>query len=118
MSEEMIGAAIKGARSPWIVATKFGHRYRGFLDVEERWSVADVRQLLEQSLRALRTDYIDLYQFHSGDDRAFDNDHLWGMPTDQKRAGSIRYLGVSLADPASFQGYSHQIRSASLGIVT
>lgn len=45
---------------------------------------------LDDSLRALQTEYIDLYQFHSGTDADFDNDKLWNMLDAQKRAGKIR----------------------------
>jgi aryl-alcohol dehydrogenase-like predicted oxidoreductase len=51
---------------------------------------------LEESLRALQTDYVDLYQFHSGPDEAFDNDALWTMLDKQVQAGTIRNLGISI----------------------
>src|ERR1043166_3885851 len=68
-SESLIGDYLKRHdRSRWIVATKFGHHYRGFQDRADDFSVTGVREQLEASLRALRLDAIDLYQFHSGDD--------------------------------------------------
>jgi aryl-alcohol dehydrogenase-like predicted oxidoreductase len=51
---------------------------------------------LQRSLRALRTDYVDLYLFHSGDDEVFDNDELWAALNDQVHEGAIRFLGVAL----------------------
>src|SRR5215471_8167312 len=69
LSEKLIGDYLnRHERSHWIVATKFGHRFNGFMERTDAFSVAEVRQQLETSLRALRLDAIDLYQFHSGVD--------------------------------------------------
>ena len=51
---------------------------------------------LEGSLRALRTDYIDVYQFHSGNDEHFATPGLWEMLNEQKRLGKVRHLGISI----------------------
>jgi aryl-alcohol dehydrogenase-like predicted oxidoreductase len=51
---------------------------------------------LERSLRALRTDHVDVYQFHSGSDEAFDHDALWETLHAQVDAGKIRHLGISI----------------------
>ncbi|PKB14932.1 aryl-alcohol dehydrogenase-like predicted oxidoreductase [Novosphingobium kunmingense] len=98
LSESLVGQAIERDRASWIVATKFGHHFHGHLDRSERWSPQQVIEQLDASLRALRTDYIDLYQFHSGDDAAFDQDELWTMLDKQVSAGKIRYLGNSIGD--------------------
>jgi len=98
LSEQLIGRAVMRDRTKWILATKFGHRFRGYLDREQRWSPPEVQRQLEDSLRSLRTDYIDLYQFHSGDNGVFDNDELWTMLNRQKRAGKIRHLGISISN--------------------
>src|SRR5687767_3214399 len=71
LSERLIGAAMQGRRDKWIVATKFGHRFTGFLQRTDERSAEDVRGQLEGSLRALKTDYIDLYQYHSVRDSEF-----------------------------------------------
>jgi len=52
---------------------------------------------LEDSLRALQTDYIDLYQFHSGTDAMFDTAGLWEMLREQMDSGKIRHLGISIS---------------------
>src|SRR5512133_1004295 len=96
-SERLIGDYLKRHhRSKWIVATKFGHHFRGFLTRDQMWSPKDVRDQLEASLRALNVDTIDLYQFHSGTDDQFLRQDLWSMLAEQKRAGKIRHLGVSI----------------------
>ncbi|MCG0313330.1 MAG: aldo/keto reductase, partial [Calditerricola sp.] len=109
LSEALIGQAIRGERDRWVVATKFGHKFHGFRDRTEHWSAAEVRQQLEESLKALQTDYFDLYQFHSGTDEVFDNDELWTMLDKEKQAGKIRFLGISLNKKNSM----HQVEAAT-----
>src|ERR1017187_7623960 len=102
LSERLIGDYLsRHDRSRWIVATKFGHRYNRFLDRTEDFSPADVRRQLEASLRALRVETIDLYQFHSGSDAAFLNEDLWAMVAGGERGGRIRHLGVSIRQKGS-----------------
>lgn len=112
LSESLIGSFIKRNRSNWILATKFGHAYKGLLDVEDRWSSTEVKQQLEDSLSALGTDYVDIYQFHSGDDKVFDNDELWGTLEKEKRMGKIRYLGISILEDLVLKGDLNQIYKA------
>lgn len=98
-SERLIGDFLRrDNREDWIVATKFGHKFNAFIDRDELWSADDVRKQLDDSLRALQTDYIDLYQFHSGGDDAFNNDELWNMLAAQIQAGKIRHLGISISN--------------------
>jgi aryl-alcohol dehydrogenase-like predicted oxidoreductase len=94
-SERLIGGAIKNQRDKWIIATKFGHRFTGFMQRSDERSVADVQKQLEDSLKALQSDYIDIYQFHSVRDSEFFNDELWKVLWDAKRAGKIRHIGNS-----------------------
>ncbi|MFP3381145.1 aldo/keto reductase, partial [Bacillus sp. SIMBA_069] len=78
LSEKLIGEYLKkDQREDWIVATKFGHHFHERFTRTNDYSAQSVLQQLDQSLKALQTDYIDLYQFHSGPDEAFDNDELW-----------------------------------------
>ena len=110
LSEQLVGQAIRGQRDDWIVATKFGHKFTGHLERDQLWTAADVQQQLEDSLRTLQTETIDIYQFHSGSDQAFDNDELWTMLSNQIQAGKIRHLGISISsgiDPA------HQMEQAT-----
>lgn len=95
MSETFIGDFLsRDRREDWVLATKFGHHWHD--KWENAWNVDQIRTQLEESLRALRTDYVDLYQFHSGSDEAFDNDELWTMLDKQVQAGKIRNLGISI----------------------
>ncbi|MBN1122722.1 MAG: aldo/keto reductase [Anaerolineae bacterium] len=96
-SEEVLGKALASRRGEVVIATKFG----GTFDSEKRLhlgddpSVGNMRRSLDESLRRLQTDTIDLYQFH-----------IWGHPADQAvelrealeeevKAGKIRGYGWS-----------------------
>jgi aryl-alcohol dehydrogenase-like predicted oxidoreductase len=97
LSEALIGQAVEKEREAWIIATKFGHKFTHHFERLEQWSPQEVLQQLEASLKALRTETIDLYQFHSGTDQVFAQDDLWAMLNRQVQAGKIRYLGISLS---------------------
>ncbi len=102
LSERLIGDYLsRRDRTRWHVATKFGHHFKSFMNRDDDFSVAGVRQQLEASLRALRVGTIDLYQFHSGSDALFQSQELWAMLAEQKRAGKIRHLGISILGKGS-----------------
>jgi aryl-alcohol dehydrogenase-like predicted oxidoreductase len=99
-SEEIVGKALASVdRSQVVLATKVhsamgpGPNQRGN---SRRWIVAEV----EQSLRRLGTDYIDLYQLHRHDEST-DLDETLGALTDLVRAGKIRAFGGSTFQPAT-----------------
>ena len=110
LSEELIGHAIKGRRDKWIIATKFGHRFKPNFERENLFEPDQVLKQLEDSLKALQTDYIDLYQFHSGTDEMFDMPGLWEMLQKQVKSGKIRHLGISISKK---HGSFHQVEKAS-----
>ena len=110
--ERVIGQSISRKRGDWILATKFGHRYASPSEKLEAWSPDQVLQQLENSLRALQTDYVDLYQFHSGGNEAFNNDGLWMMLNDQVRTGKVRHLGISLGASLVQKNDLQQLNSA------
>jgi len=109
LSEQFVGRAVRRDREHWTIATKFGHHYIDRFERERRWSAEQVRTQLEDSLRALQTEYVDLYQFHSGSDEVFDNDELWTMLEKQVEAGKVRHLGISVSKDLSV----HQVESAA-----
>ncbi|MFF9034408.1 aldo/keto reductase [Streptomyces sp. NPDC014892] len=92
-SEEMVGKAIAGRRDDIVLATKAGMpmgeelNHRGG---SRRWLVA----ALDDSLRRLGVDHVDLYQLHRWDPDADDEETLSAL-TDLRRAGKIRYFGSS-----------------------
>jgi aryl-alcohol dehydrogenase-like predicted oxidoreductase len=92
-NEELVGRALKGRRDDVVLATKFfmpfddDPNHRGG---SRRWIMTEV----ENSLRRLNTDRIDLYQMHRYDP-AVDLDETLGALTDLVRAGKVRYIGHS-----------------------
>jgi aryl-alcohol dehydrogenase-like predicted oxidoreductase len=92
-SEQIVGKALAGKRENIVLATK-AHASMGddpnMKGNSRRWLVREV----ENSLRRLNTDYIDLYQIHRPDPSA-DIDETLGALTDLIRAGKILYAGSS-----------------------
>lgn len=115
-SERLTGQAVKRDRDRWVIATKFGHRYTEPFERAQEWSVSAVRAQLEESLAALDTDRIDLYQFHSGTSAVFDNEELWSMLALQKQAGKVLHLGVSISSSLPEEDQLHQaLRAREVG---
>ncbi len=112
LSERLIGGFLAGdSREDWVIATKFGHIHG--------WTPDGVRRTLEESLQVLGTDYIDLYQFHSGPDEDFDTEGLWEMLAEQVEAGKVRHLGISIGSNANtYQtGKSTEIGSSAIQVI-
>lgn len=110
LSESLIGGFLSGdRREDWIIATKFGHHFHEKFSRTDHYETEDVIRQLEDSLRALKTDYVDLYQFHSGKDADFDNDGLWTALDKQVQAGKIRHLGISIGSNTNI----HQTAAAT-----
>jgi aryl-alcohol dehydrogenase-like predicted oxidoreductase len=75
------------------------------MDRDDDFSAAGVEKQLNASLKALRVETIDLYQFHSGSDAFFQNGKLWDFLAVQKLLGTIRHIGISIMQKGSeFQG--------------
>ncbi len=122
LSESLIGQALAtlGQRDQWLIATKFGHRFHSFMNRTDERDVEHVRQQLDDSLRALRTDHIDLYQFHSVRDEEFFNTDLWHFLATAKQAGKIRHVGNSIAaalDPTAQAKASREAGVEALQLV-
>jgi len=88
-SEAKIGQALSHVRNKIIIATKTIQR-----------NSAGFRQHLEGSLKMLKTDYIDLYQFHQvANDKEWGkitkDSGAWGEADKARQEGKIRFLGVT-----------------------
>jgi aryl-alcohol dehydrogenase-like predicted oxidoreductase len=112
-SEIVLGRALRGRRQEVVIATKFGHiinEDRKVVYGDEKQILKNVRLDVENSLRRLQTDYIDIYQLHEG---GFDPDpalELREILEDLVRQGKIRWYGWStdLVDRAQvFAGGEH-----------
>jgi aryl-alcohol dehydrogenase-like predicted oxidoreductase len=92
-SEELVGKAVAGRRDDLVLATKatlpMGDE-RNHQGSSRRWLVT----ALDDSLRRLGVDHVDLYQVHRWDPRTSDEETLSAL-TDLQRAGKIRYFGSS-----------------------
>jgi len=96
-SEAFIGKAIQRNRGEWILATKFGHKFHGHLNRTDERTAAQVARQVEDSLAALKTDYIDLFQYHSIRYEEFDHDELTALLEKLLATGKIRHLGNSIS---------------------
>jgi aryl-alcohol dehydrogenase-like predicted oxidoreductase len=92
-SEELIGAAVGHRRSDYFIFTKCGHGKGGF-PVED-WTPTLVEQSLARSLKRLRTDHVDLLQFHSCTAAEMRNAGLLDALVLAKKKGLTRAIGYS-----------------------
>ncbi len=92
-SEEVVARALDG-RGDVIVATKCGLRWRENGSVYGSLSAQSVRQEVEDSLRRLRVETIDLYQVHWPNPDA-EIEEGWAVMPDLIKEGKIRHAGVS-----------------------
>ena len=96
-NEELLGRVLKGRRDQVTLATKFGLvQAEGGMGVDG--SPANVRSSLEDSLRRLGTDHIDLYYQHRPDP-ATPIEETVGVLAEAVTAGKIRYYGLSEVSP-------------------
>jgi aryl-alcohol dehydrogenase-like predicted oxidoreductase len=92
-SEEIVGRALRGRRDEVVLATKV-HGEMGKGENERGNSRLWITREIENSLRRLGTDHIDLYQIHRPEADT-DIEETLGALTDLQRQGKIRYFGSS-----------------------
>ena len=85
-SEVKVGEAFDGMRKKVFIATKTGAK-----------TPEEVRAQVETSLKNLRTDYIDIYQFHCADQcyRPGDGTGMYECMEELKKEGKIRHIGIT-----------------------
>jgi aryl-alcohol dehydrogenase-like predicted oxidoreductase len=90
-SEEFLGRALGKHRTDVIVATKFGMA----VDADKKGAApANIKRAIEDSLRRLGTEYVDLYQLHHADPATHIADTLVALG-DLVKAGKVREIGCS-----------------------
>lgn len=89
-AEELVAEAVEG-RDDILVATKVGFRPEGGFSLAPKY----IRTACERSLKRLRTDVIDLYQFHWPADRKTPIDESWAAMAQLQDEGKVRNVGVS-----------------------
>lgn len=100
--EERIGRFIGSRRSEFILATKCGCtpvQHDDHLEVKHTWNRETIQRNIEESLKRLQTDVIDLMQFHGGDAETLQKEGLLELLSDYRDQGTIRYIGVSSSLP-------------------
>ena len=102
ISEERIGRYIGSRRSEFILATKCGCVYTqrdDHLELDHVWKKEVIRGNIETSLERLRTDCIDLLQFHGGDAETLQREGLIELLLEFRDQGLIRFIGASSSLP-------------------
>lgn len=113
INEEIVGEILKPHRQQVIIATKVGNRWN---ENEDGWhwdpSPAHIESGLKESLRRLKTDYIDVYQLHGGT-----IEDPWDEIIDTferlKREGLIREYGISSIRPNVFKPFLQNSNAVS-----
>jgi aryl-alcohol dehydrogenase-like predicted oxidoreductase len=106
-SERRVGEALEGQRDQWILATKFGAQVG---PNGERVNDASPERLplsLEGSLRRLRTDYIDVYVYHTGP-KPGEAEKVAELLQKAKQQGKVKAVGISTNDLKNVE-YLHSL---------
>ena len=102
VSEERIGRYLSSRRAEFYLATKCGCapiQHEDRLEVRHVWTRDVIQRNIETSLRRLRTDYVDVLQFHGGDAETLQREGLIDLLRGFREQGIIRFLGVSSSLP-------------------
>jgi aryl-alcohol dehydrogenase-like predicted oxidoreductase len=95
-SEELIGRFIAHRRTEYFLASKCGCVPDAPMGAEHIHTAENIRAGVEQSLRRMKTDYLDLVQFHrSLTRREFEEHGALAAALALKKAGKVRFIGVS-----------------------
>lgn len=91
-AESFLGDSLKGhARDSYVLATKL---FFPMTDTDQGLSATQIHKQLDDSLRRLRTDYIDLYQCHRYDENTPLEETMQAL-TEVVKSGKVRYVGFS-----------------------
>jgi aryl-alcohol dehydrogenase-like predicted oxidoreductase len=108
-SEEQLANAFSDRRDQVVIATKFGYdiysktsERRGQMELPQDVSPAFIRKALDESLRRLQTDYIDIYQLHNAKMEHVHDEAMWATLAELKAAGKIRMYGIALGPAIGF----------------
>ena len=101
--ETLVADALGSVRDKLVIATKFGYdiynnpdRREGQRELPQDFSTRHVRFAIEQSLKRLGTDYVDIYLLHNPRLWAIESDELFDLLDSFKREGVVRHYGVAL----------------------
>ncbi len=104
-SEEIVDRALESWRGPRpYVFTKCSLLWNEQGHIRKEFSPASIRRECEDSLRRLKTDFIDLYQMHwPPEDIGETLESAWRTLADLKKEGKVRWIGVSNFNVAQMQ---------------
>jgi aryl-alcohol dehydrogenase-like predicted oxidoreductase len=94
--ETLLGNALKGKRNKIVLATKGGNVMVGPNRGKRIFEPDYISRVMDESLRRLQTDYIDLYQLHNPTVDVIERGAVWEVLERAKEAGKIRHYGVSI----------------------
>src|SRR4051812_20056609 len=92
VNEELVGEALEPVRDKVVIATKFGFKIDGTIGLDSR--PERIRRVVDESLKRLRTDRIDLYYQHRVDPNVPIED-VAGTVKDLIKAGKVKHFGLS-----------------------
>lgn len=101
-AEERIGRALSHRREEFYLATKCGCAYvqhPDHIEIKHEWQTDVIKRNLETSLKRLRTDHVDLMQFHGGDAETLQKAGLIDQLISFREQGLIKHLGISTKMP-------------------
>jgi aryl-alcohol dehydrogenase-like predicted oxidoreductase len=95
-SEELIGGAIAGRRGEYVLATKVGCPVVTEAGSGHVYTRENIVAAVEQTLRRMRTDHLDIVQFHGSPSRATLEEHdAIGVLRELQQQGKVRFIGMS-----------------------
>ena len=101
--ETLLADAFGDVRDEIVIATKFGYDFYtndgkrdGHKELPQDFSPGFVRKALDESLRRLGTDYIDLYQLHNPRIGTIQSDELFATLEELKQEGKIRHYAAAI----------------------
>jgi aryl-alcohol dehydrogenase-like predicted oxidoreductase len=110
LNETMVGQALAPMRDQVVIATKFGFKEsKPLLGQDSR--PERIREVLEQSLRRMKTDYIDLFYQHRVDPNVPMED-VAGTVKDLIQEGKVKYFGLSEAGASAIR-QAHAVQPVS-----
>jgi aryl-alcohol dehydrogenase-like predicted oxidoreductase len=95
-SETLLGHALKGKRDKVIIATKGGNVMVGPNRGKRIFEPDYISGVMDESLKRLQTDYIDLYQLHNPTVDVIEKGAVWEVLERARQDGKIRHYGVSI----------------------
>ena len=107
--EEVLATALGHQRHDILIATKFGYDFYdsieriGHQERPQRFEPEFIRYACEQSLKRLKTDYIDIYQLHNPRIDTLEKDEIFDLLNELVKEGKIRHYGAALGPDIGWQ---------------